>query len=93
VHEDADLLDVEDDVGHILAHPGDGGELVQHAVDVGRGDGGALQRGQQDAAQRIAERHAEAALQRLRHDRADRRRSRPEITSSFIGLISSCQFL
>ena len=29
-----DLLDVEDDIGHILANARDGGKLVQHAVDM-----------------------------------------------------------
>jgi hypothetical protein len=59
------LLDVEDDVGHILAHSRDRGELVQHAVDVYGGDRRALQRGKQHPAQGIAERHAKAALERL----------------------------
>ena len=71
VHAQRDLLDVEDDVGHVLAHAGDRGELVQHAVDLHGGDGRALQRGQQHAAQRVAERHAEAALQRLGDDGRD----------------------
>ena len=51
LHLDRDVLDVEDDVGHVLAHAGDRGEFMQHAVDMNRGDGRALQRGQQDAAQ------------------------------------------
>ena len=66
-----DLLDVEDDVGDVLAHAGDRRELVQHAVDMHRGDGGALQRRQQHAAQRVAERQAEAALERLGDDRGE----------------------
>ena len=68
-HLDGDFLDVEDDVGHVLAHAGDRGEFVQHAVDLHRGDGGALQRRQQHAAQRIAEGQAEAALERLGDER------------------------
>ena len=71
VNAQRDLLDVEDDVGHILAHAGDRRELVQHAVDLHRLDRGALQRRQQHAAQRVAERHAEAALQRLGDDGRD----------------------
>ena len=43
--------------------PGNGGELVVDALDADRGDGGAGHRRQQDAAQRITERQAEAALQ------------------------------
>ena len=38
---------------------------MQHAVDMHRLYRSALQRGQQDAAQRVAERLAEAALKRL----------------------------
>ena len=44
---------------------------MQHAVDMHGGDGRALQRRQQHAAQRVAERHAEAALQRLGDDGGD----------------------
>ena len=65
---DRDLLDVEDDVGDILAHAGDRGELVQHAVDMHRGDRRALKRGKQHAAKRIAEGQPETALERLSHD-------------------------
>jgi len=60
-----DFLDVENDVGHILADARDRRELVQHAVDLYGLDGGALQRRQQHAAERIAESHAEATLQRF----------------------------
>jgi len=38
---------------------------MQHAVDLDRGDGGALERRQEHPAQRVAERHSEAALERL----------------------------
>jgi hypothetical protein len=65
LHLDGDVLDVEHDVGHVLAHAGDRGELVEHAVDVHRLNRGALQRGQQNAAQRVSKRHAETALQRF----------------------------
>ena len=41
---------------------------MQHALDLDRGDGGALQRRQQHAAQRVAERQAEAALERFGRD-------------------------
>ena len=67
LHLDGDVLDVEHDVGDVLAHAGDRGEFVQHAVDMHRLHRRALQRRQQNAAQRIAERHAEAALERLGH--------------------------
>jgi hypothetical protein len=41
---------------------------MQHAVDLDGGDGRALQRRQQHATQRVAERHAEAPLERTRND-------------------------
>ena len=66
---------------------------MQHAVDLHGLDGGALQRRQQHAAQRVAERHAEAALERLgddgRHLVCGRGRA---LISSLLGLIRSCQF-
>ena len=72
LHLDGDFLDVEDDVGDILAHAGDRGEFVQHAVDLYRGHRGAAQRRQEHATQRIAERQAEAALERLGDERRHR---------------------
>ena len=40
-------------------------DLVLHALDLDAGDGAAFQAGQQDAAQAVADGHAEAALERL----------------------------
>src|SRR4051812_42104557 len=68
LHLDRDVLDVEHDVGDVLTDARDRGELVQHAVDVHRLHCRALERGQQDAAQRVAERLAEAALERFGDD-------------------------
>ncbi len=42
---------------------------MQHAIDLGSRDRGALQRRQEDATKRVAERDAEAALERLGDDR------------------------
>ena len=66
LHADGNALEVQDDVGHVLAHPGHGGKLVKDVVDLNAGDGGALKRGHKDAAKRVSQRQAEAALQRLR---------------------------
>src|SRR5829696_5641190 len=64
--QDADeLLQVEDDVGYVLANARQGRELVRDAFDLDRRHGGALQRGEQHAAQRVPERVAEAAVERL----------------------------
>src|SRR5437764_28830 len=68
VHPEEDFLEVEDDVGDVLGNVGDGGELVLHAFDADAGHGGALQRAEQHAPQRVAEGDAEAALDRLGDD-------------------------
>jgi hypothetical protein len=60
-------LEVQDDVDDVLLHAFDGGVLVQHAGDLHLGGGIAGHRGEQDAAKRVAERVAVAALERL-HD-------------------------
>jgi hypothetical protein len=60
-----EALEVEDAVGHVLAHAGERRELVGDALDLDRGDRSALERREQHAAQRVAERVAEAAVERL----------------------------
>ena len=71
VQLERDLLQVEDDVGRILDHARDRRELVQHAVDLDRGDRRAFDRREQHAPQRVADRRAEAALERLRVEPAE----------------------
>ena len=44
---------------------------MQHAVDMHRGDGRALQRGKQHAAKRVAEGEPETALERLGDDESE----------------------
>ena len=65
------LLQVEDDVGRVLDHARNRRELVEHAVDLDRGDRRAFNRGEQHAPQRVADRRAEAALERLRVEAAE----------------------
>ena len=62
---DHQALDVEDDVGHVLDDAGDRADFVLHALDLDAGDGAAFEAGEQDAAQAVADGHAEAALERL----------------------------
>ena len=50
-----DLFQIEHDVRHILDHAVNGGELVHGAIDLDGADGGAFQRGEEDAAERIAD--------------------------------------
>src|SRR5688500_2572222 len=68
VHLDRDRLEVQQDVDDVLLDTLDAGVLVQHAVDLDLGHGAAGHRGEQHAPQRVAERVAEAALERLDHD-------------------------
>ena len=65
LHADAELLDVEDDVGDVLEHAVHRAELVEDVLELDRGDGGSFERGEQDAAQAVADGGAEAALERL----------------------------
>jgi hypothetical protein len=66
VHLQRHLLEVQDDVGGVLDHARDRRELVEHAVDLDRGDRRAFNRRQQHAPERIADGGAEAALEGLR---------------------------
>jgi hypothetical protein len=65
VHAHDDLLEVEDDVGDVLLDPFDGRELVGHALDPHALDRGAAKRGQQHAAEAVAEGVAEALVEGL----------------------------
>ena len=60
----AELLGVQDDLGDVLLDPGDRGELLVDVPDLEGRDRGALERGEQDAPERVAEGHAVAGLQR-----------------------------
>src|SRR5262249_27247068 len=62
---DNQALDVEDDVGHVLDDAGNGADLVLYALDFDTGDRAAFEAGQQHAAQAVADRDAETALERL----------------------------
>ena len=50
-----DFLQVEDDVGHVLDDVADGRELVERAFDADRRDRRALERREEDAAERVAD--------------------------------------
>ncbi len=65
VHADDEVLEVEDDVGDVLLDARHGGELVRDALDADAGDGGAAQRGEQDATEAVAEGVAEALVEGL----------------------------
>ena len=60
-----ETLHVQDDVGDILDHVGNRGELVLGAIDLDGLDGCTLERGKQHAAQGVTQRVAIPALQRL----------------------------
>ena len=59
-----EVLEVQDDVGDVLLDARDGVELVEGVVEAHLGDGRAGDRRQQRAAQGVAERVAEAGLER-----------------------------
>ena len=60
-----EVLQVEDDVGDVLTNTLERRELVRDALDLHRGDGGSLEGREEHAAQRVAERVAEATIERL----------------------------
>ena len=62
---EGNLLEVENDVGRVFDHAGDGLELVQHALNADGGDGSAFNGAEQRAAQGVADGGAEAPLKRL----------------------------
>jgi hypothetical protein len=47
------LLQVQDDLHHVLLHPGNGGELVEDVLNVDAGDRGPGDGGEEDAAERV----------------------------------------
>jgi hypothetical protein len=63
VHQQHEVLEVEDDVGDVLGHTLDGVELVEGVVEADLGDGGTGDRGQQGAPEGVAEGVAEAGLE------------------------------
>ena len=58
-------LHVQHDVGHVFDHAGQRAELVLGAVHLDLGHGAAFEARKQDAAKAVADRHPEAALERL----------------------------
>ena len=59
-----DVLQVQDDVGDVLGHAGDGVELVEGVIEAHRGDGCPRDRRQQGTPQGVADGVAEARLER-----------------------------
>ena len=72
---EAEHLQVEDDLGHVLFHVGDGRELMRDAIDLYRGDRSSPKRGEQHTSQRVAERGPESWLERLNVELAVGRRA------------------
>src|SRR5699024_6770554 len=62
---DDEGLDVEDDLGDVLLHPGDRGELVEHDVEADRGQRGTRDAREQGTTQGVADGVAEAGLEGL----------------------------
>ena len=82
-------LDVEHDVGDVFEHALDRGEFVLGVVDLDLRDRAAFQAGKQDAAQAVADRRAEAALERLGDELAVGRRERGRVAGHRAGQLQS----
>jgi len=65
VRLELDLLEVQDDVGHILDNPIDRGELMLGPGDLDRGDRRPFEGGEEHTAQRVADGVAVAGFKRL----------------------------
>src|SRR5437762_14242573 len=61
-HFERNLLQVEDDVGGVFDHAGNGAELVGDSIDTHAGDGGAFDGTKQHAAQSGANGGSESAF-------------------------------
>ena len=86
-----DLLEVHDDVGGIFGHVRDGRELVKNAFDLDRGDGRALDRREQHAAQCVADGRTESSFEGLGVKVAVGRAERLEVANQSLRLLkSSC---
>ena len=62
---DGQLLEVEDDLGHVFLDAGDGGKLMLDALDLHAGHRGPREGAEQRTPQGVPQRLAETALQRL----------------------------
>ena len=66
----SDTLQVQDNLGNVFLDALNGGELVNHAVDLDAGHGDTGQRGKKHTTQAVAQCDAKATLQRLCHELA-----------------------
>ena len=66
MHNEADVFEVQQDIDYVFLHALDGAVLMQHPVDLHFGNGAARHRREQNTAQSVAQRVAEAPLQRLK---------------------------
>ena len=65
LRRDHELLQVQNDLGNVFLHTGNGGELVKNAVDANRSHGRTGNRRKQGPPKRIADRVTESGLERL----------------------------
>jgi hypothetical protein len=87
VELEGDLLEVEHDVRHVFDDALQRGELVQDTFHADGRDRGALDGGEQDAAQRVTDRGAEAALEGLGREAAVVRREGFGIVIELLGFL------
>jgi hypothetical protein len=89
VHLDRDLLQVENDVGHVLHDARQRRELVEHSLDLDCGDRRALDRREQHAPQGVTHGGAEAPLEGLGVELSVRRGQRLGVDLETLGLLKS----
>ena len=70
-HLERNLFQVEDDIGGVFDHAGNGAELMRHAIDTHAGDGGAFNGAKQHTAETGADRGSESAFERLCRELAE----------------------
>ena len=87
---DHQRLDVEHDVGHVVQHAGQRGELVLGAVQLDLGHGAPFQAGKEHAPQAVADGHAEPALERFDRELAVGARQGRSVRANLTGQLESC---
>ena len=87
VQLERDLLEVEDDVRHVLDHALEGREFMEDAFDADGGDGRPFDRREKHAPERVTDRRTEAALERLGNETPVVRRQGFGIVIELLGFL------
>ena len=82
VHANGDVLEIQQNLDHVLLHTLDAGVLVQHTLDLGFDNGRTRHAGQQHTAQRVAESVAETTLEGFNNNPRPRRALRLDVDTA-----------